>query len=38
MTTTNTTTNALPEAHEEWRCALLESMYAWAFKHRRTCA
>ena len=32
MTTTNTTTSALPEAHAEWRRAhaLLESMYAWA--------
>ena len=30
--TTTTTTNALPEAHEEWKRAhaLLESMYAWA--------
>ena len=33
MTTTNTTTSALPEAHAEWKRAhaLLESMYAWAF-------
>jgi hypothetical protein len=32
MTTTNTTTTALPEAHEEWKRehALLRSMYAFA--------
>ncbi len=30
ITTTNTTTNALPEAHEEWERELLRSMYAFA--------